>query len=486
MTRYNVEIEDDDDEAAHVESVAVQTIKQLVMDDSRIITIEADAETVDELLKRDNVRRAEEDVEQNWLPEHETWAEDEPEDVDADADADESEGNDVGAASQTTPWGVDRIAAPASHTDGFRGEGAVVAVIDTGVDSDHPDIQENLVGGHAVVTCDPPTGMPDACNEPWDDDHSHGTHVAGTVAAVDNTTDVIGVAPSASIYAVKALDGSGSGSYSGIAEAIQHAADQGVDVINMSLGGSSDSFTVSQALQYAVDRDVLVICAAGNSGACTDCVAFPARDPNAVAVTAANQEDGLAFFSSQGPEAEVMAPGYEIPSLRMGGGVASHSGTSMACPHVAGAAALIRAEGVSASATRSRFESTCVDVGLPSNEQGHGLVSAVNLTDTITMARKKTFENQYTIDATERTLINVSFQVDTKPVGGPGQATLVTEGNEAGDYYVHVTHVPTSDTLVDEPFTLSSAGEQHSTTIPLPTADADYDILVEGGIVTTA
>ncbi|WP_380677643.1 S8 family serine peptidase [Salinigranum sp. GCM10025319] len=271
------------------------------------------------------------------------------------------------AVAQSLPWGVDRTDSDLTQDAGYTGEGADIAIIDSGIDADHPDLQANLGNGKAFAYCS-------GCAESWDDDNDHGTHCAGIAAAVDNSEAVVGVAPSATLHAVKVLTSNGWGSYSDIAAGIQYVGDQGWDVASMSLGGSSYSYSVADAVEYATSQGVLCIAAAGNSGPCSDCVLFPATHPDVVAVSATDSGDGLAYFSSTGSEIDIAAPGYSILSTVSGGGTAYFSGTSMACPHVAGAAGVLMANGYSNTEARARLEETAEDIGLSGNEQGSGLL----------------------------------------------------------------------------------------------------------------
>ncbi|UPM43022.1 S8 family peptidase [Halocatena salina] len=273
------------------------------------------------------------------------------------------------ALAQTTPWGVDRVDADVAHEAGHTGSGADIAIIDTGIDASHPDLQANLGAGYAVTSC------LWGCDYDWGDDNGHGTHCAGIANAVNNTEGVVGVSTNATLHAVKVLDSRGGGSYSDIAAGIEYVADQGWDVASLSLGGSY-SAAVADAVDYAYNRGVLVVAAAGNSGPCTDCVSHPASHSNAVAVSATNDADGLASFSSTGPEVEIAAPGADIYSTYTSDSYNTLSGTSMACPHVAGAGGLLMGEGYTNTEARQRLTSTAENIGLPSNEQGAGLLDA--------------------------------------------------------------------------------------------------------------
>lgn len=273
------------------------------------------------------------------------------------------EKNHTAYALQTVPYGIPQVKADQVHSTGVTGQGVKVAVLDTGIDPNHEDL--NVRGGVSFVGGN------------YSDRNGHGTHVAGTIAALDNGIGVIGVAPDAELYAVKVLDNSGSGSYSGIAQGIEWAVDNGMDVINMSLGGSADSEVLRSAVQYAYNSGVVVVAAAGNSGAGSDTVGYPAKYPEAIAVAAVDSNNNRASFSSTGPAVELSAPGVSVLSTVPRNRYASYSGTSMASPHVAGVAALVKSANPSLSNVQIReaMNQTAIPLG-PANEYGNGLVDA--------------------------------------------------------------------------------------------------------------
>ncbi|MBI4346997.1 MAG: S8 family peptidase [Elusimicrobia bacterium] len=286
-------------------------------------------------------------------------------------------------AAEELRWGVRRVNAPAAWS-AVQGQGVKVAVIDTGIDPEVPDLKARVAGGVNAIDD----------KAPWVDDHFHGTHVAGIVAAELDGAGVAGVAPKAALYAVKVLTKEGSGDLFGIMRGVIWTAQNGIDVANMSLGAPQEIPLLQYALQMAANAGVTVIAAAGNDG---KAVNWPAAYPEAVAVSAlcppgvANAklcptaEEGIATFSSRGPEVDFIAPGVLIPSTVPASNdpsyVKAYSGTSMACPHVAGLAALAVARGakgpdaVRAALTRAAGKLP----GLSDAEQGAGLVDAARL-----------------------------------------------------------------------------------------------------------
>ena len=251
-----------------------------------------------------------------------------------------------------------------------QGSSAVtVAVVDEGVDLTHPDLVSNLLPGYNFVEN----------NTTPQDDMGHGTHVAGIIAASLNGQGVVGVAPQVKILPVRVMS-NGSGSTSTIAQGIRWAADR-AQVINLSLGGPSDSSVLRDAINYAIQtKGRLVVAAAGNDGATTNQTEYPAAYPGVVAVAAVDGTGAHASFSNTGSYVSLSAPGVNILSTVLGGQYAVYSGTSMATPHVSGLAALIWSlyPNDSAAQVFTAMKNTAVDLGDKGYDPvyGYGLINA--------------------------------------------------------------------------------------------------------------
>jgi subtilisin len=276
-------------------------------------------------------------------------------------------------------WGITQIGANTVHlTD--KGADIKVAVIDTGINKLHEDLQNRYKGGYNFLN---------PASEPIDD-NGHGTHCAGIIAASFNGIAVVGVAPEASIYAYKVLNSQGSGTVSNIIAAINRAVADKVQVISMSLGSSSYSQGLYDACLAAYQNNIVVVASAGNSGntATGSTVNYPAKFACVIAVGATDINDKLATFSSTGPEVDVVAPGVSIlsdykdvtPNDGMNRDVVYMSGTSMACPHVAGTAALMLKANPSLTPAQVQgiLQATAIDKGNSGfdNYYGYGRINA--------------------------------------------------------------------------------------------------------------
>ncbi|WP_378784053.1 S8 family serine peptidase [Nonomuraea fastidiosa] len=232
---------------------------------------------------------------------------------------------------------VPQIAAPAAWAAGYDGSGTTVAVLDTGVDATHPDLAGKVAARQDF------TGQ-DATGDP----HGHGTHVADTIAGA-GAEGGKGVAPGARLVDGRVLDASGQGRSWVIDGMEWAAAEQHAQIVNMSLSSPEPGGPISDALATLTrEHGTLFVVAAGNDG-CESCVGSPGDAPEALTVGAVDKQDALAPFSSRGPinatqavKPDVTAPGVDITAAKAGGGLVAMSGTSMATPHVAGAAALLR------------------------------------------------------------------------------------------------------------------------------------------------
>lgn len=282
------------------------------------------------------------------------------------------------ALEQIVPWGIDRLLGETTQRQTTwtksTGSGVGVAVLDTGI-SAHEDLV--ISGGVRFYV----QGLFLRQDNNYNDGNGHGTHVAGTIAAVNNTVGVVGVAPAANLYAVKVLGDNGSGSISAIVAGIEWAYNRFpiIKVINMSLGSSSPSTTLENACNAAYSKGMLVVSSAGNNGTVAGTennVGYPARYDSVVAVAASNSDNTRASFSSTGPAVELIAPGVDVLST-VPGGYATYNGTSMASPHVAGVAALVwgAKTDLTNADLRAVLQNTAVELtGLTPWQQGHGLV----------------------------------------------------------------------------------------------------------------
>jgi subtilisin family serine protease len=228
-------------------------------------------------------------------------------------------------STQEIPWGISWVHAPEAWFLEL-GDGVRVAVLDTGIALNHPDLGTGIHGGFNAA--DPGAS--------FNDDNGHGTHVAGTIGARDNEFGVVGVAPACWLYSVKVVNRTGSGLASDLIAGIDWSISHGMQVINMSLGTSANVRAVHEAVIRAYDSGIVLVAAAGNSGGLTQ---YPAAYQQVISVSAVDEAGVLAYFSSFG-KVDLAAPGVNIRSCWLNGTYRTISGTAMAAPHVTGAVAL--------------------------------------------------------------------------------------------------------------------------------------------------
>ena len=287
-----------------------------------------------------------------------------------------------------TPWGIERVFNGNYYGDSVN-EKVQVAILDTGIDLDHPDLQANIKW--AV----------DTTGQGINDVQGHGTHVAGTIGAVRDNSGVVGMYANVEIYAIKVLGNGGSGSWDDLItgidlamrgpDGIKGTADD-ADVISMSLGASSDpGQAVHDKIIEAYNAGIVLVAAAGNEGdgdPSTEEISYPAAYPEVISVGAIDKDDNVASFSNTGFHVEVVAPGVDIYSTYKNGGYDTLSGTSMATPHVSGLIALFIAmngklpvgtfDDTGTNTIRGWLHSTALDLG-PSGwdpAYGYGLIQA--------------------------------------------------------------------------------------------------------------
>jgi minor extracellular protease Epr len=268
---------------------------------------------------------------------------------------------------------VYRVNAPVAWNN-TTGSGVKIAILDTGISRKHPDL--TISGGINLIGS--------LHNTKWNDDNGHGTHVAGIIAAHNNSIGVIGVAPGAELYAVKVLDQYGGGRISDVIEGIEWAVQNNMDIISMSLGTTEYSQALNDSSASAYNAGILLVASTGNNGdgnLSTNDVMYPAKLDSVIAISAIDQNNMAISWSADGSEVELAAPGVDIYSTWLDGGYQSMSGTSMAAPFVSGVAALMMQNNVCASPdkVRAAMAYNAIDLGVPGidNVYGFGLVQAV-------------------------------------------------------------------------------------------------------------
>lgn len=267
-------------------------------------------------------------------------------------------------------WGVSRIGGNFAATAGITGAGVKVAILDSGIDYNHPDLKDNYKGGYNFAYDN---------NDPFDDGYiSHGTHIAGIIGARNNGTGVVGVAPEVSLYAVKVLGGMVMGDLSDILAGMEWAISNKMDVVNMSIGAPIDSAAFKDVCDRAYQAGIIVVAASGNTK--SNSIEFPAAYDSVIAVSSTNQDDSFSSFSNYAPKNELSAPGAAINSTMRGGSYGSMNGTSQSAAHVTGAAAILLAKGVAdanndgrrADDVRALLAASAKDLGDPGRDHYFG------------------------------------------------------------------------------------------------------------------
>jgi hypothetical protein len=277
---------------------------------------------------------------------------------------------------EEVPWGIDRIEADVAW-ETTTGSTIKVAIMDTGIDLDHPDLQDNIKGQVNMIKP----------HKSGDDDSGHGTHVAGIVAAIDNEIGVIGTGPEVSLYAVKVLNHKGIGYLSDLVDGLNWCINNEMQVVNMSFGSSKDNQSFHDAIIEAHLAGLTMVASAGNNGEYSGLIEYPAKYPETIAVSAVNEYGQFASFSSYGQEIDLTAPGVNIKSTYKKSSYEIMEGTSMSAPHVTGTAALIlstlvkhydlnRNDKWDPEEIRMKLMKNAEHLGLPSDQQGAGLVRA--------------------------------------------------------------------------------------------------------------
>nr|WP_058301211.1 S8 family peptidase [Gorillibacterium timonense] len=262
-------------------------------------------------------------------------------------------------------YGPQAIQAPTAWNRTVGKKKIIIAILDTGVQRNHPDLKSKLLAGYNFVS--------NTTNA--DDDNGHGTHVAGiAAAATNNRVGIAGMAPNCRILPVKVLNAAGTGTTHHIVQGIHYAVDRGARVINMSFTGPIRSKLEADAIRYARKKGVVLIGAAGNDGNTVLC--YPAAFPEVIAVAALDRNSRKATFSNYGKWVSVAAPGVEILSTYTSGSYRMLSGTSMAAPHVSGVAGLLASQGLSRSSIRTRIQGTADRITGSGSSWKYGRVNA--------------------------------------------------------------------------------------------------------------
>ena len=354
-----------------------------------------------------------------------------------------------------TLWGLMKVQAPKAWDVTTGSPNVSIAILDTGVDLSHPDLQGKIVSSVNFSSSATASDM-----------YGHGTHVAGiAAAATNNGVGVAGLGYNSSLMNVKVLGDDGSGSYAAVASGIVWAADHGARVINMSLGGTTASTTLESAVNYAWGKGAVVVAAAGNDASTTP--PYPAAYSNAIAVAATNADDTLASFSNRGDWVDISAPGVSIYStvptgscpLCASSGYRYASGTSMASPFVAGLAALVitRVTDANGSGAVNDEVRACIEASadvLTATGAGSGRINALNAVQCSPGAALGSITGSVADAATGAPLAGATVTAGSVTSSVDATGRYVLRGLAQGTYSVSATatgHMPTSETVAVPP-----------------------------------
>lgn len=282
------------------------------------------------------------------------------------------------SSAQVIPWGVQRVQAP-KVWEITEGNAVRVGIIDTGIDGKHPDLKANVKGGVNTYNA----------TSPLSDENGHGTHVAGTVAAVNNSFGVVGVAPKVELYSLKCFSPDGTATLTDIAQAIDWAIHHRMQVLNMSFGSSENSRVLHQAIKAALHHGIIMMASSGNSSTPLE---YPAKYPEVFAIGALEPNDRIAKFSNYGKTLNYVAPGVDILSTwPVTPGYNTLSGTSMASPHMSGIAALLLSQSpqLSPQQVKRILDRAAQRLpGIPVIKQGRGVVTAPRVLSELAKVKK--------------------------------------------------------------------------------------------------
>ncbi|PDY77407.1 S8 family peptidase [Bacillus cereus] len=289
---------------------------------------------------------------------------------------------------ETIPTGVVSIRAPEVWDVSRKGEGIVIAVIDSGVDVDHPDLKDNIIGGFNFTNDD--NGNEDA----YFDYKGHGTHVAGIIAASENSQGIIGIAPKAKLLILKVLNKNGIGKVTALIDAIEYAINwrgknnEKVQVINLSLGSAKESIELRNVIKKANKKGIVLVGSSGNHGDSnseTNEMLFPNFYKEVIQVGAVDLENKISKFSNSNPNLDFVAPGENVISTYIGQSYSSMSGTSMAAPHATGSVALILNMltntnlnfNLTPAVVYSHLLIHAISLGFSPNDEGNGFIQLI-------------------------------------------------------------------------------------------------------------